>query len=544
MDIYVLINGEQAGPFPEEDIRSRLKLGELVDSTPAWRDGLQDWQPISSLLASMEPLPEHETATEGKIETHSSLENPTPQSIPKPAPMPPTAVELKTAGKEKERFGSKLRRLGKAAFQEAKRNAHLAALKAKIEKAKHYDLFHAHQALGRKCYEMKIMADQFEPDYQDIADLEKRIAEKRHGVESSVNAATIERVKIAAQNTAARAEAEAFVLKLHRLFAKLGEKAVRVTLSSPDISDELEKIRQVHAHLRELEGEYSQHAAIRPTKGSFRQKTQVLVVFLAVTGIVLITGLLMRGHTPSGSVSNSSTIQSPPEEKPKNESSLSLSDHTACLVATLQSEHYPEVKKNEYLKGSIRFFSRSEKFAFLCLNWEKHSDNLDDLINDFTDFALLAGRVDTELMKWLLDGGFMPKTNKISSGWKYESGSMDEYKGWIIVAIQPSEDRPGQRVEHLPANISEDVRKDVKERVNKSLEAAGYIKTSGRSDLPSSNDNDGDIYTWGKARGMSRERIDSMIGDLMRRRPFQTGPQTTRDEAEHMIKVTWNETHK
>ena len=52
-------------------------------------------------------------------------------------------------------FGSKLASLGKAAFDETKRNAHLASLKAKIEKLKLVDVHKAQYVLGKKAYSLR-----------------------------------------------------------------------------------------------------------------------------------------------------------------------------------------------------------------------------------------------------------------------------------------------------------------------------------------------------------------------------------------------------
>src|SRR5437660_1464673 len=83
-------------------------------------------------------------------------------------------------------FGANLRGLSKAAFQETKRHAQLAALKAKIEKIKHIDLTKAHYALGKKAYKVRATPKQFDSRYSELAELEQRIAMGRQGT-SAVN---------------------------------------------------------------------------------------------------------------------------------------------------------------------------------------------------------------------------------------------------------------------------------------------------------------------------------------------------------------------
>jgi hypothetical protein len=52
MDIYVLRDGEQTGPFPEEVVRSRLAAGEVQADDLAWHAGAEDWLPIATVLAA------------------------------------------------------------------------------------------------------------------------------------------------------------------------------------------------------------------------------------------------------------------------------------------------------------------------------------------------------------------------------------------------------------------------------------------------------------------------------------------------------------
>lgn len=51
MDIYVYKNDEQQGPFTVSDIQTYLSNGTYLQEDLAWYDGLEDWQPISSIDA-------------------------------------------------------------------------------------------------------------------------------------------------------------------------------------------------------------------------------------------------------------------------------------------------------------------------------------------------------------------------------------------------------------------------------------------------------------------------------------------------------------
>lgn len=48
---YIAKDGQQSGPFSEPDVRQRIQFGQLAASDLCWREGMADWQPISSVFA-------------------------------------------------------------------------------------------------------------------------------------------------------------------------------------------------------------------------------------------------------------------------------------------------------------------------------------------------------------------------------------------------------------------------------------------------------------------------------------------------------------
>lgn len=49
-DVFLLVNGEQIGPVSLAEINSRISSGNLdIQSTMAWRDGMQEWIPLSQI---------------------------------------------------------------------------------------------------------------------------------------------------------------------------------------------------------------------------------------------------------------------------------------------------------------------------------------------------------------------------------------------------------------------------------------------------------------------------------------------------------------
>lgn len=66
MDIHILHNGEQLGPFTEEAVQALLKEGGVLIDDPAWRPGMEEWIPLVKLLypAASSPAPAAESVGE------------------------------------------------------------------------------------------------------------------------------------------------------------------------------------------------------------------------------------------------------------------------------------------------------------------------------------------------------------------------------------------------------------------------------------------------------------------------------------------------
>lgn len=56
--IYIVQNNEQSGPYSEEEIRQKLIGGAVSSDDLAWKQGLSDWQPLSSFFN----IPRHRTS--------------------------------------------------------------------------------------------------------------------------------------------------------------------------------------------------------------------------------------------------------------------------------------------------------------------------------------------------------------------------------------------------------------------------------------------------------------------------------------------------
>lgn len=63
---YLRLNGEKVGPYYEEQIREMLSAGQLAPSELAWKEGMEEWQPCSTVFGAVnvaEPQPAEEAGS-------------------------------------------------------------------------------------------------------------------------------------------------------------------------------------------------------------------------------------------------------------------------------------------------------------------------------------------------------------------------------------------------------------------------------------------------------------------------------------------------
>lgn len=51
MELWLILDGEKAGPFQDFEIRRRIEHGELGADTPAWQQGQDQWRPLGEMPA-------------------------------------------------------------------------------------------------------------------------------------------------------------------------------------------------------------------------------------------------------------------------------------------------------------------------------------------------------------------------------------------------------------------------------------------------------------------------------------------------------------
>ena len=172
--------------------------------------------------------------------------------------------KLGSSGGESVSLGSNLLALGRAAFEETKRNAHVAVLMGRINKLRLLDLNNAYYTLGKRCHDLEILSEELTASVDAINALKKRVAEMRAGVADVGSATNGQKIKQIAVNAMMNAEGGFLSLKLYTLYISLGKKFIpsSVPSESPSEFQRVQTIKQEVLTLRnECDGVRLDHGA-------------------------------------------------------------------------------------------------------------------------------------------------------------------------------------------------------------------------------------------------------------------------------------------
>ena len=88
MNWYYAKNGAQHGPVALEDMKSRVSMGEISPGDLAWREGMADWMPVSTIAElKVEPPPARSPEAGMPAQSSESYNAPAPEPY-----RPPTAA--------------------------------------------------------------------------------------------------------------------------------------------------------------------------------------------------------------------------------------------------------------------------------------------------------------------------------------------------------------------------------------------------------------------------------------------------------------------
>lgn len=82
MDIWIIRDGEKAGPIHDYDVRHKIAAGEFTADTPAWHEGLAEWRPLARIGIFEDEFARKE-AVPPPVEEQATEQPPGPPPLPK-----------------------------------------------------------------------------------------------------------------------------------------------------------------------------------------------------------------------------------------------------------------------------------------------------------------------------------------------------------------------------------------------------------------------------------------------------------------------------
>ena len=183
-----------------------------------------------------------------------------------------------------------LMKFGGAAVHETKRKVKFASLKAKLLKLNQVDLPKAHYELGRQCYENGCFQEEFAAEYKELNDLSQAIHDKRQTITTPEHATAGERIKVGAQNAAAKASAETLALKFKKLFTQLGELVEQQESQPTEIIGSLDAVRLEIGNLKNQLARLSDGDPARNGLELIYFKRKQVLISIAIVVVLIVVG--------------------------------------------------------------------------------------------------------------------------------------------------------------------------------------------------------------------------------------------------------------
>jgi|GEM_PF-3264312 len=226
MQIHISRDGQQFGPYSEEEIKQHIEAGKFSQDDLAWTEGQADWTPLSNVLHTT-PIPP-----------------PPPQkqafSTNEPSSAKPSESSTKTFSEsivEKATFAARL----------TQKQAH----KKKLEMV---DLKQADYQIGKKAYESNIAPEHYPEIRSQIAEARQQIEAHRNAPEAATVSLT-DKAKAAANAAGRTAKVEALTMKQKGLLTDLGTKLRENSTDDPALAAEIANARKTAETIHNLDSE-------------------------------------------------------------------------------------------------------------------------------------------------------------------------------------------------------------------------------------------------------------------------------------------------
>jgi len=178
------------------------------------------------------------------------------------------------------------------------------------------DLKCAHEALGRKAFENRVLPEKFAKQYEEIGTLTKKIAVEREGMKSAESATAMERLKPAAMSGEMSAAAKVHDFKLKQLYTNLAGDLAANEL--PELCrTEGDAVRGVEVQIQRWKKEVLASLADKSSRDEMIAAWQGLIhgknrrySVAALFGVVLLVGIAYASIHGGGSTTKTTQTTS------------------------------------------------------------------------------------------------------------------------------------------------------------------------------------------------------------------------------------------
>lgn len=242
---FLLVDGEQSGPYSVQQLRTMVREGQLDDSAHVWKEGLENWLPVRS-------VPE-------LVGTDAGSGEPAGDDAP--------ALTV----------GEKLRT-----------SAKLTAVQAKLGKLRRIDLRMALRDLGKAAYDKGYRAPELDEPYEAVATILDRIRSVRASKPETEGATALERAKHVAGKGKQAIEIETLGHRRDNAYIAIGE-IIADGEETPGIpGDELREVMRIRADIDVLEREIGSLQS--RVSGLFARPGRMLALIALVLALLGVRG--------------------------------------------------------------------------------------------------------------------------------------------------------------------------------------------------------------------------------------------------------------
>ena len=247
VDYFMLVNGEQSGPFSAEQVRGMLQNNEIDASALVWTEGQETWVPVGS-------------RREFTSSFSSEASNATPSSESESSSVLTVGEKLKTSAK-------------------------LTAAQAKLEKLRRIDLRSALRELGKSAFESSLDVPGLSEHYEVVRSSIGQIRALRETPPETDAATALDKARSLAGKGKQALEIESLGHRRDHAFVLIGETVSGLESVPAPLDPPFRRVQQVRKDISGLEREIQ---SLQSQVSGLFARPGVVLLAVAAVGLMIV----------------------------------------------------------------------------------------------------------------------------------------------------------------------------------------------------------------------------------------------------------------